>query len=921
VARNKPIRISIVGQATRAQLAIKQTSKALEALGKATKGAAKIAAPLASVASLAGPATTATLALGKAMVAVGKAAAATAPVVAFAAPAVAGFLLLKRTVTQVGIAMGEAFKPVADRFLEAEKAASLLATRGLAAIGKEFNRVNMPAIAAAMRAIATTANENVRVFGRWVNSAAGVRLIRSTTEGVTRAFNEAAPAITNMSIALLEMGNRAKIARRFESLGEAVAAAADKVTAWANSQSAQDITRALQGIADAGQYLTEKLTTLRDMFGVLADNSEAVKKFTTVLAGLGLALSIYTLNPVGVAIASFTLLANNWDTAKKAFNGAADFVNGIFAGVKASPALTAFSSNALGSFGRIRDGAAAFGREIGPAFATVVPALKKFGTAILPTLSKIGEDLSRVLGPALAEIGKLIREDLAPAFSSFLTAVTPIAKFLLGVFGSALVGALKGVVGVIKGAITIISGLFNLISGILTGDWSKAWQGIKQIVSGAFTAIVGAIQVFLNIGVLRLFKLGFSLLKGIVVGGWNLIKGGFTGALSALRGLVVGAIRGYIGFWRNLFTAVKTIVVNGWKALRSAFGGAFAAIKTVVSTSIAAVRNGIVTGFRTAVTKTRDGITKVVDFVKGLPQKIKTALGNLGNLLTEAGRKVLEGFLKGLTAKWEDVKGFFADITSKIPDLKGPAARDRKLLFRNGTLVLGGFEAGLRSKYGSVKKSLRDFTRGLADKRDVKVIGDAFTKAFASIQRQVAKQRQVVADLVRARRDYAREIKDSLRGGGLSAVQLDTEDLNPRLTLVNGLKQRLAAIRDFQRQLKVLSRKGLSKDLIRQIADLGLEGGAQYLTALAGATPDVIRQFNRLNSAIAAAAGATGNQVAGNLFNDRIRAERAELPPQKVVLELKGSDTKAGRLLIELLRDSIRKQGRGGKDSVQLALG
>lgn len=921
MARNKPIRISIVGQATRAQLAIKQTSKALEVLGKATKGAAKVAAPLASVASLAGPATTAVLGLAKAMAAVGKAAAATAPVVAFAAPAVAGFLLLKRTLVQTGIAMGEAFKPVADRFLEAEKAAAALATRGLRAIGQEFNRVNMPAIAAAMKAIATTANENVRVFGKWVNSAAGITFIKRTTEGVTRAFDEAAPAITRMGIALLEMGNRAQIARRFDSLGEAVAAAADKVTAWANSQSAQDITDALRGIAKAGEFLTAKLATLRDMFGVLADNAEKVKAFTTVLAGLGLALSIYTLNPIGIAIASFTLLANNWEAAKKAFSGASSFLNGVFAGVKASPALTAFSSNALGSFARVRDGAASFGRDIVPAFQQVGGALKDFGTALLPTLSKIGEDLSRVLGPALADIGALIREQLAPAFSSFLRAVTPIAKVLLGIFGSALVGALKGVVGVIKGAITIISGLFNLISGILTGDWSKAWAGIKQIVSGAFTAIIGAIQVFLNIGVLRLFKLGFSLLRGIITGGWGLIKAGFTGALNGIRALIVGAVRGYIGFWRNLFTAVKTIVVNGWKVLRSAFGGALRAIRTVVSDAVSGIRTAIVTGFRNAATKTRDGITKVVDFVKGIPGKIKAALGNLGNLLKDAGSKVLDGFLSGLTAKWEDVKGFFGRITSSIPDLKGPPARDRKLLYRNGVLTLGGFEAGLRSKFGSVKKSLRDFTRGLADKRDVKVIGDAFTRAFASIQRQVAKQREVVKELVRAKKDYAAQVKDSLRGGGLSAVQLDPEDMNPRLTLMNGLKQRLAAIRTFQAQLKTLTRKGLSKDLIRQLADAGLEGGAAYADALAGATPDVIAQFNRLNRAIAAASGATGNQVAGTLFNDRIRAERAELPAQKVVLELKGSDTKMGKVLIELLRDAIRKQGKGGKDSVQLVLG
>ena len=48
---------------------------------------------------------------------------------------------------------------------------------------------------------------------------------------------------------------------------------------------------------------------------------------------------------------------------------------------------------------------------------------------------------------------------------------------------------------VIDGALNIIMGLIKTFSGLLTGDFSKMWEGIKQLFSGAVEAIWGLLQL------------------------------------------------------------------------------------------------------------------------------------------------------------------------------------------------------------------------------------------------------------------------------------------------------------------------------------------------------------------------------------------------------------------------------------------
>ena len=65
---------------------------------------------------------------------------------------------------------------------------------------------------------------------------------------------------------------------------------------------------------------------------------------------------------------------------------------------------------------------------------------------------------------------------------------------------------------VLNGIWKVLGGLIDFIVGVFTGDWNKAWEGIKSIFNGIWTSI-----------------------KGIFEGIWNAIKDIVTVAINSVK--------------------------------------------------------------------------------------------------------------------------------------------------------------------------------------------------------------------------------------------------------------------------------------------------------------------------------------------------------------------------------------------------
>ncbi len=123
-----------------------------------------------------------------------------------------------------------------------------------------------------------------------------------------------------------------------------------------------------------------------------------------------------------------------------------------------------------------------------------VTLIGNLAAAVLPILIDGLGQVLQAIAPLLPYISMLANM-LGPV-------LVPILKFLATMLVDTIVTAIEGVVGVITGFIQVIQGIIDVVAGVFTGDWDRAWKGVKEIFSGVIDFIVGAIKIFFTVGIL-----------------------------------------------------------------------------------------------------------------------------------------------------------------------------------------------------------------------------------------------------------------------------------------------------------------------------------------------------------------------------------------------------------------------------------
>lgn len=109
-------------------------------------------------------------------------------------------------------------------------------------------------------------------------------------------------------------------------------------------------------------------------------------------------------------------------------------------------------------------------------------------------IQNIGEFIAELIDGALQIYNKFIQpivkwllEKLAPAWS-FLT--TTVIGLLGSMFGFIL--------DIVSSITRILTGLIKFITGVFTGDWKKAWTGVKDIFKGIFDMFKSIVTIPIN---------------------------------------------------------------------------------------------------------------------------------------------------------------------------------------------------------------------------------------------------------------------------------------------------------------------------------------------------------------------------------------------------------------------------------------
>ncbi|MCG8926654.1 hypothetical protein [Lentzea sp. CC55] len=311
----------------------------------------------------------------------------------------------------------------------------------------------------------------------------------------------------------------------------------------------------------------------------------------------------------------------------------------------------------------------------------LLPELVKLIPLVADALARITEAVTPLL-PSFAELATLASETLVPAFVAFAEEALPrlvdmIVK-LAEVFGPMITEAGKAAAVFREDVLPAA----RLLASYLGENFAEVLSGLASAFSGAFAAMKGYWDVFAGFFTADWGRVWRGV-KEIASGIWSMISGAFSIFLGSN---MVAPLTESLGQMRERWSA-------GWQDLQSKSRSAMQFMSDAV----------------------RDGVNDVINWVRGIPGRIVSSLGPLGQLLVDAGRQVIDGFLAGIRSAFGRVQAALSELTALLPDWKGPAPRDRTILRGAGQLVIDGFIDGLESRYDAVRKSLRGLTDDVAD--------------------------------------------------------------------------------------------------------------------------------------------------------------------------------------------------------------
>ena len=112
--------------------------------------------------------------------------------------------------------------------------------------------------------------------------------------------------------------------------------------------------------------------------------------------------------------------------------------------------------------------------------------------------------------PLVANFLDFVGELAAGALDIYNKFICPVVKGLTEIFGPFFAAVfdeicdkveivIGAIIDSVNGVITALKGVVQFISGVFTGDWKKAWEGIKTIFKGIWESISAIVKAPINL--------------------------------------------------------------------------------------------------------------------------------------------------------------------------------------------------------------------------------------------------------------------------------------------------------------------------------------------------------------------------------------------------------------------------------------
>ena len=303
--------------------------------------------------------------------------------------------------------------------------------------------------------------------------------------------------------------------------------------------------------------------------------------------------------------------------------------------------------------------------------AHILPVLQNLSTRFVEFkdqyLSSLIDKFMEFGGKVADAVTKLWTGALQPFIEWFMSNVAPVIASCLQAAIDTFFGFWESVSGIIEGLLTALGGVIDFVVGVFTGDWSLAWEGIKEIFTGIWETlkelVSGAVTFIQNV-----VNLAWTAISGATSTIWNGIKtllNTLWNWLKSLANTLFNAIKTSISTaWEN----VKSKTSEIWESIKEFVSNLWDTIKTAVDEKFTAMKDAIAGVWDTVRTKTKETWDGIWADIKGIINLIINGVESMANRVIDA----INAMIDTVNEVADKVPGIGADFIPNIPNIHLP---------------------------------------------------------------------------------------------------------------------------------------------------------------------------------------------------------------------------------------------------------
>ena len=440
-------------------------------------------------------------------------------------------------------------------------------------------------------------------------------------------------------------------------------------------------------------------------------------------------------------------------------------------------AIEPFTSGLLTAVQTVRDAVTdIYDNHLKPLFDSIANGLSEilgklldgYNTYIVPVLQGLGDRFKEIMEGPFGEtvdkvkdfIGKLVdaikifwEEVLVPFFGWIASNVYPILAPIVNFIGQTVLSVLKTVVKIVGNIADSLSGVIDFLTGIFTGNWKKAWNGIKKFFKGTWDTIGDILKMNWDF-IKNIVKNGVELVKAWIVSVWgqikivtstvwNAIKGILTTIWNGLKALVSSVFNAIKATITNIWNAIKTVTSTIWNGIKGTLSGIWNGLKSLVSTVFNAIKTNITIIWNTIKTVTstvwngiKGALSAIWNSLKTLVSTIFNAIKNTISTIWNAVKTVTSTVWSGIKTTvsniWNGLKNSVSSIFNGIKDTISGVWDSIK---NTTSTVWGGIQGVIKGAVNGIIGFINSFIRG--DAAGINALIDLLNKFKVEIPKGV----------------------------------------------------------------------------------------------------------------------------------------------------------------------------------------